>query len=77
MFPILHSFYGSNFEAKNLIVSVSMVSNYGLVVVSIAQQLLPAGIVSSNNAYCPLNSKNTVLNENSNLIFSFSGRVTR
>ena len=35
----------SNFEARNLIVSVSMVSNYCLVIVSINQQFLPAGIV--------------------------------
>ena len=65
-----------NFEAKNLIVSVSTVSNYELVVISINQQLLPAGIVSSNNDYCHLNSKKTTLKENSNLIFSSSGGAT-
>ena len=52
------------------------VSNYRLVIVSINQQLLPAGIDSSNNDYYPLNAKNTTLKENPSLIFSFSGGVT-
>ena len=53
--PFNTGFMTQNFEAKNLIVNVSTVSNYRLVVVNINQQLLPACIASpANSDYCPL-----------------------